>query len=151
MEKRTVKSKIKSFLVNLALNLTVLIPGVLFVLATKIQMGMIPSLLFVGAYIIILVALPMIINIRYCNKNSVYCFVHWWVIMAVIAELGLCIQLFVYLDVLKVDDAMGGTMLLLLYLIINVLIIIASLIYQVILIIKYFDDRKKSTAEAATE
>lgn len=144
MERQEKKLKTGRFLINLSLNLSALLPDVLFVAAAYLDLDYHIAFVLTLIYFAAAATVPMIINIIYCHKNSVYCFVHWWAIMTAVSIVGFFIIFMTAADKLGLEPT-GAAALAVLAVFMTGFILLESLIYQIVLIIKFLKRKPQKT------
>lgn len=81
-------SREKAIIINVLLNLLALVPAAITAVLIFLRVdASLDRVLMIG-YPIVTALLMTIINMKYCYKYSVTCFVHWWFIMCLTA--GIC-------------------------------------------------------------
>ncbi len=146
MERQEKKLKIERFLINLSLNLSALLPAVLFVAAAYLGLDHHIAFILTLVYFAAAATVPMVINIIYCHKNSVHCFVHWWAIMTAVSIVGFFVIFMTASEKLGLEPT-GAAAMAVLAIFTAGFIFLESLIYQTVLIIRFL--KRKSQPQKA--
>ncbi len=135
-------SREKAIIINVLLNLLALIPATITAILVFLSVNADLDRVLMIAYPIITALIMTVVNMKYCMKHSVVCFVHWWFIMCVIAGICFLAQWGIY-QLLPVKVEQGSVLLVLEFLLCAAGITVCSVVCQVILLITRCVKRKR--------
>ncbi len=128
-------SREKAIIINVLLNLLALVPAaIMAVLIFLCVDASLDSVLMIG-YPIVTALLMTIVNMKYCYKYSVTCFVQWWFIMCLTAGICFLAQYGIY-ELLPKKVEQGPILLALEFWFCVAAITLLSVAGQIILLIK---------------
>ena len=139
---------LKRFIKNLAVNLLVIIPAVLYLLpmhfvGERMHNSDVVYYCMIALYPLAMTAALSIINTRYCRRHGIKCYVHWWVVMLAVEYIAYAIG-YVW-EVYALDIPKSGLVPTIMWLACVVLTSIAAIVSQVVLLLR----GKKDEQEAA--
>ena len=146
MKQEIDNSREKAIIINVLLNLLALIPAV--ITAVLMFLSVSPDLdriLMIG-YPIIAALLMAVVNLKYCLKNFVVCFVHWWFIMCIIAGICFLAQYGIY-ELMPVKVEKGEILLVVEFWFCVAVITVCSVVCQIILPIARSRKNRKEKSE----
>ena len=142
------KLMFKRFIKNLAVNLLVIIPAVLYLLpmhfvGERMHNSGVVYYCMMALYPFAMTAALSMINTRYCRRNGIKCYVQWWAVMLAVEYIVYAIG-YVW-EVYALDIPKSGLVPTIMWLACIVLTSIAAVVSQVVLLLC----GKKDEQEAA--